>query len=144
MYRYKVSNFTKTVVMVVLLLALVGCGGVAKSVEKEYYMDVNNYITEEAVVDTITYDKKIEYIGIRLSEISDVYQGERFIIEGENLDIVLANGILEKIEPNSVIEFTSAPAFFGNGYLMPIVQLSVNGETLLSFEEGYANLLKLY
>ena len=130
--------------MVVLLLALVGCGGVAKSVEKEYYMDVNNYITEEAVVDTITYDKKIEYIGIRLSEISDVYQGERFIIEGENLDIVLANGILEKIEPNSVIEFTSAPAFFGNGYLMPIVQLSVNGETLLSFEEGYANLLKLY
>jgi hypothetical protein len=107
-------------------------------------MDVNNYITEEAVVDTITYDKKLEYIGIRLSEISDAYQGERFIIEGENLDIVLANGILEKIEPNSVIEFTSAPAFFGNGYLMPIVQLSVNGETLLSFEEGYANLLELY
>ena len=130
--------------MIVLLLALVGCGGVAKSVEKEYYMDINNYITEEAVVDTITYDKKIEYIGIRLSEINDAYQGERFIIEGENLDIVLANGILEKIEPNSVIEFTSAPAFFGNGYLMPIVQLSVNGETLLSFEEGYANLLERY
>ena len=144
MHRYNVSNFTKTVVMVVLLLALVGCGGVAKSVEKEYYMDINNYITEEAVVDTINYDKKLEYIGIRLSEISDAYQGERFIIEGENLDIVLANGILEKIEPNSVVEFTSAPAFFGNGYLMPIVQLSVNGETLLSFEEGYANLLELY
>ena len=130
--------------MVVLLLALVGCGGVAKSVEKEYYMDINNYITEEAVVDTITYDKKLEYIGIRLSDISDAYQGERFIIEGENLDIVLANGVLEKIEPNSVIEFTSAPAFFGNGYLMPIVQLSIDGETLLSFEEGYANLLELY
>ena len=144
MYRYNVSNFTKTVVMVVLLLALVGCGGVAKSVEKEYYMDTNNYITEEAVVDTITYDKKLEYIGIRLSDISDAYQGERFIIEGKNLDIVLANGILEKIEPNSVIEFTSAPAFFGNGYLMPIVQLSIDGETLLSFEEGYANLLELY
>ena len=130
--------------MIVLLLALVGCGGVAKSVEKEYYMDINNYITEEAVVDTITYDKKLEYIGIRLSEISDAYQGERFIIEGENLELVLANGILEKIEPNSVIEFTSAPAFFGNGYLMPIVQLSIDGETLLSFEEGYANLLELY
>ena len=144
MHRYNISNFSKTVVMIVLLLALVGCGGVAKSVEKEYYMDVNNYITEEAVVDSIKYDKKIEYIGFRLSEISDAYQGERFIIEGENLDIVLANGILEKIEPNSVIEFTSAPAFFGNGYLMPIVQLSVNGETLLSFEEGYANLLELY
>ena len=144
MYRYKVSNFTKTVVMIVLLLALAGCGGVAKSVEKEYYMDINNYITEEAVVDTITYDKKLEYIGIRLSDISDAYQGERFIIEGENLDIVLSNGILEKIEPNSVIEFTSAPAFFGNGYLMPIVQLSIDGETLLSFEEGYANLLERY
>ena len=51
---------------------------------------------------------------------------------------------IEKIEPNSVVEFTSAPAFFGNGYLMPIVQLSVNGEILLSFEEGYANLLELY
>ena len=107
-------------------------------------MDVNNYITEEAVVDSIMYDKKIEYIGFRLSEINDEYQGERFIIEGKNLDIVLANGILEKIEPNSVIEFTSAPVYFGNGYVMPIVQLSVDGETLLSFEEGYANLLELY
>lgn len=130
--------------IIALILSICGCGGVAKSVEKEYYMDVNNYITEEAVVDSITYDKKIEYIGFRLSEINDEYQGERFIIQGKNLDIVLANGILEKIEPNSVVEFTSAPAFFGNGYLMPIVQLSVNGEILLSFEEGYANLLELY
>ena len=107
-------------------------------------MDINNYITEEAVVDTITYDKKLEYIGIRLSDISDAYQGERFIIEGENLDVVIENDILGKIKTNDIIDFTSAPAYFGNGYVMPIVQLSIDGETLLSFEEGYANLLELY
>lgn len=144
MYRYNVSNFTKTVVMIVLLLALVGCGGVAKSIEKEYYMEVNNYITEEAIVYAIDYHENLGYISFGLTGISTEYQGNNFIIRGKSFDKVIENDILGKIKTNDIIEFTSAPAYFGNGYVMPIVQLSIDGETLLSFEEGYANLLELY
>ena len=39
------------------------------------------------------------------------------------------------------VVFSSAQRYFGDGYVMPIVQLDVNGEELLSFEEGYHNLL---
>ena len=34
--------------------------------------------------------------------------------------------------------------YFGDGYSMPIVSISVNGEVLLSFDEGFENLMKLY
>ena len=130
--------------IIALMLSICGCGGVAKSVEKEYYMDVNNYITEEAIVYAIDYHEDLGYISFGLTSISTEYQGNNFIIRGKSFDKVIENDVLGKIKINDVIEFTSAPAYFGNGYVMPIVQLSIDGEILLSFEEGYANLLELY
>ena len=40
------------------------------------------------------------------------------------------------------VSFMTAPRYFGDGYIMPIVEISVDGEELLSFEEGYENLLE--
>ena len=57
---------------------------------------------------------------------------------------MLERGVLEKIETGSEITYTSATRYFGNGYYMPMVALSVDGEELLSFDEGYKNLMKLY
>ena len=113
-----------------------------KSVEKRYYFDKNNYITEDAVVENIIYEE--DYLLFVLSGINEAYQGSVFIIEGESLDVLLERGILEKIETGSEITYTSAPRYFGDGSVMPIVAVSVNGVELLSFEEGYKNLLKLY
>ena len=113
-----------------------------KSVEKRYYFDKNNYITEDAVVENIIYEE--DYLLFVLSGINEAYQGSVFIIEGESLDVLLERGILEKIETGSEITYTSATRYFGNGYYMPMVALSVDGEELLSFDEGYKNLLKQY
>lgn len=115
-----------------------------KSIEKRYYFDKNNYITEDAVVDNIVYDKKCNELVFWLSEINEAYQGSVFKIKGESVDPLLERGILEKIEIGSEITYTSALEYFGNGYSMPIVALSVDGEELLSFDEGYKNLLKQY
>lgn len=36
----------------------------------------------------------------------------------------------------------TAPRYFGDGYVMPIVAISVDGEQLLDYEEGYANFME--
>ena len=54
--------------------------------------------------------------------------------------IVQNNGIEQKINVGDRVEFVSAPRYFGDGYVMPIVQISVDGEELLSFDTGFVNL----
>lgn len=60
---------------------------------------------------------------------------------GKNLLIVRENKIDEKIEIGDRIEFITAPKYFGDGYVMPIAEITVNGEKLLAFEEGFPNFL---
>ncbi|HIV47949.1 MAG TPA: hypothetical protein H9749_09110, partial [Candidatus Acutalibacter stercorigallinarum] len=65
-----------------------------------------------------------------------------FKIVGDNVQIVLENGISEKIKLGDTVEFVTAPRYFGDGYVMPIVAISVDGEQLLDYEEGYANFME--
>jgi len=127
--------------IVITLLFLVGC---TKLHEKEYYADVNNFITGEAKVNNIIYNEDGEYIVLWLSEMDEAYGSNDFIIEGENLSVVLQNGILDNIEIGDVIIYTSAPRIFGNGDFLPIIELSVEGKELLNREEGHKNLMDLY
>ena len=112
--------------------------------EEKYYKNVDNFMTEEAVVKNIIYNKEDKRLVLWLDEIHEDYQTGGFIIKGKNLNLVLERGILEKLEIGDEITFTSAPKYFGDGYMMPIVAISVNGEELLSFEEGHKNLMKMY
>ena len=89
--------------------------------EKEYYADINNFITVEAVVDNVIYNEEEAYIVLWLSEIDEAYQCSDFIIEGSNVNLVLQNGILDKIEIGDVITYISAPRIFGNEDFMPII-----------------------
>ena len=124
-----------------LLLFLTGCHLAG---EREYYSHVENYIADEAVVDSIKFSEDPEYIKLKLSGIDDRYQDNDFIIKGKSVAIVIEKGIFEQIHVGDRIQYTSAPAYFGNSYCMPIVELSVEGIVILSFEDGYRNLLELY
>ena len=52
------------------------------------------------------------------------------------------NGIDQKLQMGKQIEFISTPKYFGDGYVMPIVEIVVDGEVLLSFEQGQQNWLE--
>ena len=97
--------------VLIALFLLVGC---SKMHEKKYYEDINNFITDEAVVDNVIYNEEEGYIVLWLSEIDEAYQCSDFIIEGNNAALVLQNGILDKIKIGDVITYTSAPRIFGN------------------------------
>ena len=72
---------------------------------------------------------------------SHVLDDKFFKIVGRSLEIVKANKIDDKLKIGKTITIITAPKYFGDGYVMPIVAISINGEDLLDFEEGYNSLL---
>lgn len=139
--RCSIKKYKLLSLVLIALFLFVGC---SKMHEKKYYTDINNFITDEAVVDNIIYNEEEGYIVLWLSEIDEAYQCSDFIIEGKNVDLVLENGILDKIEIGDAITYTSAPRIFGNGDFMPIIEISASGEELLNVDDGYKNLMDLY
>ena len=112
--------------------------------EEKYYSDTSNFITDKAVVDNIIYSDRDNSIILWLSEIDEIYQDCNFKINESNTTVVLDSGFREKVHIGDRITYISAPAYFGDGYIMPIVAISVDGIELLSFSEGYKNLMESY
>ena len=130
--------------LVVVAATLVLLFGSYEAREKMYYGDQSNFITEKAVVDNIIYDDNKKHLVFWLSEIDELYSDSNFIMRGENARVAISNGILEKIHIGDEITFSSAPRYFGDGYLMPIIYISVGEDVILDFNEGHSNLMDSY
>ena len=129
-----------SVISLLLLLSMVSCV-LNYSDTIRYYRYKENYITSTCMVDFINYaDDGWLYIGF--DEIPEGFQDDCFFIAGKNLDIVFERGIQEKLQMGSEVTITSAPKIFGDGYVVPIAAIAVDGEELLAFEEGYPNLIE--
>ena len=136
------KNYNVKIAFVVcVIFILFSISGCFAAQAKPYYEDMNNYITEDATVENIIYVEERGNIVLWLSDIDPLYQAEAFIISGENASRAIENDILNKIKFGDIITFTSAPRYFGNGYFMPIIGLSIGDEVILDIEEGYKNLL---
>ena len=106
-----------------------------------YYSQRDNYVVATGTVDFINYTSDKLVIGF--SDMSENFEDDCFVIAGSNMDIVLANGIKNKLKMGDTITFIATPKVFGDGYVIPIVSITINNQELLGFEEGYQNLLKL-
>ncbi len=130
--------------LVVVAAALVLLFGSYETREKMYYGDQSNFITEKAIVDNIIYDDNQKRLVFWLSEIDESYSDSNFIMRGENARVAISNGILEKIHIGDEITFSSAPRYFGDGYFMPIIHISIGDDVILDFDEGHSNLMDSY
>lgn len=125
------------------LFSLNACTGALFVRQKlTYYSDKSVYISSKGTVTYIGYNEERSVLYFSFSELQGPYSDNTFKIVGDNLGIAQKRGIDTKISVGDQIEFLSAPRYFGDGYVMPIVELSANGDKLLDFEEGYSNLLK--
>ena len=122
----------------ILLVLLCSCNS---SEIIEYYSQKENYISVTGTVSSIKYNEEATALYIDFSELSPVLDDTCFKIVGENLEIVKANRIDDKLKIGEQITFVTAPKYFGDGYVMPIVAISISGENMLDFEEGYKNLI---
>lgn len=113
--------------------------------EAVHYMNMNNFKTKEIKVQDIDYygnDRIIfELPGLDEDELPSEYC---FQITGKSVDILIGNGIRKKVSEGTIIECTYAQIYLGGGYPRPIVGVSVEGEELLSFKQGYTYLMLDY
>lgn len=107
--------------------------------EKEYYKDKSNYIKATGTIDFINVVEDDAEMYLGFCDLNPKFDDTCFKIVGKNFEIVKNNGIVSKIEIGDEVEFITAPKYFGDGYIMPIVAISINGESLLDFEDGYEN-----
>jgi len=107
----------------------------------KYYSQRENYISVMGTVSNIKYNEDFTALYVDFSELSPNLDDTCFKIVGENLEIVQTNKIDDKLKTGAQITFITAPKYFGDGYVMPIVAISIGGENFLDFEEGYKNLL---
>lgn len=121
----------------VSLLFLCSCNSSEKI---KYYSKKENYISVKGTVSNIEYNEDSTALYVDFSELSLVLDDTCFKIVGENLNVVKSNYIDDKLKIGEQITFITAPKYFGDGYVMPIVDISINGENLLEFEEG----MKIY
>ena len=107
-----------------------------------YYSSEENYVATTGTVSYISYndDRSILYLGF--SNLTPSFDDVCFKIVGMNTTIVQANGIDTSLKIGDKASFISAPKYFGDGYVFPLVALSVDGKVLLEFEEGLPNLLE--
>lgn len=135
-------SFRKFVVSITIVCIMLGLLCSCNSSQKiEYYSKREHYISVTGTVSHVKYNEDSTALYVGFSELSPVLDDTCFKIVGDNLEIVQTNQIDDKLKIGEEIIFITAPRYFGDGYVMPIVAISVNGENLLEFEEGYENLL---
>ena len=129
--------------MLMLLLSIAtllsACNGASM---RDYYSQKSNYVRASGTVIHIAYTDDHTELYLGFSDLIPQFDDVTFGIVGDNLTIVQQKGIDKKIKIGDQVDFITAPKYFGDGYVMPIVEISVNEEKLLDFEEGFANLLK--
>lgn len=128
------------IVSIFVLLLLFSCSSTQKI---NYYSKTENYIKVTGTISSIEYNEDRTTLYLEFSELKPILNDTCFKIVGGNLQVVQNNGIDDKIQIGDKITFVTAPKYFGDGYVMPIVSISTaDDEWLLEFEEGYKNLLK--
>ena len=128
----------KFVLIIVLSLLCSGC--TYKHRMFSYYSNKDNYVTVSGTINYINYCE--DEIIIAFSDLSESFDDDHFKIIGENYELVIERGIEEHLAIHTTVTFTTAPKYFGDGYIMPIVAIWMDDMMFLEFEEGYANFLQ--
>lgn len=123
----------------VIIVLAVFCSCKAERIE--YYSEKENYIDATGTVVFINYNEDATALYLEFSDLSYRFDDACFKLVGENLRIAQENGIDDKLILGEQVAFKTAPRYFGDGYVMPIVAIYIDGECLLDFETGYTNLL---
>ena len=101
-----------------------------KMIEK--YSEDQNYVTLTGEVIEINENN----IVIKCEELNDFIS-----YEDELCDYYIYSDDFVELEVGDEIKFSTVPFHFYNGHKLPIVELKIDENTLLSFEEGKENLI---
>ena len=127
----------KFTILVIFLLVtfLFGCNISNQKLAKkmiEKYSDNQNYVTLTGEVIEFNENNVI----IKCEELNDYIS-----YEDELCNYYIYSDQFVELQVGEEIQFTTVTFHFYNGHKLPIVELKIDENTLLSFEEGKENLL---
>ena len=112
-----------------------------------YYRSDENYVTVDAEVEGSAYSSKNATFSVWFPSFSRELgvPPERltFRILAANLPEEMFSALEDALRPSSRIRFRTAPRYFGDGYLVPIVAVETDGQTVLPEDVGRAILMKM-
>lgn len=136
--KRKVMYLYIAIIVSVAFLTLVSCD--TKEMI-EYYAEKSNYVSITGTVSYVKLSEDSSALYLAFDDMSRQLSDNCFKVIGNNL-IILQDSLGEvKIQLGDKLEFITAPRYFGDGYVMPIVSIQKDGVELLSFEDGVNNLL---
>lgn len=134
------KNYCIAIVLTLIsLLLFASCDSKKKY---NYYADKDNYIS---VVGTVSYIKQSEDAAILYLEFDNMsvqLSDNFFKVVGDNYIILQECMMSSGIHLGDQLEFVTAPRYFGDGYVMPIVSICREETVLLELQDGVENLLR--
>ena len=129
----------KKIVLVITLILLVAAPGCHLSNQKlhkkmiEKYSDDKNYVTLIGeVVECEDNNLILNCEGLK----------NYLSYEDDICGYFIHSKTIIDLNAGDIVHFTTVPFHFYNGHQLPIVELKSNGNTLLSFDDGKANLIE--
>lgn len=106
----------------------------------KYYSDTENYVEVTGTISYVLFDEENESLYLAFTDLSVDLDDNCFKIVGDNYSII-ASESKELIQVEKTATFVTAPKYFGDGYVMPIVALTIDDCCLLEYEIGIANFM---
>ena len=132
----------KSMLMVLSVCLCIILSSCSRLQQIDYYSNQDNYVNATGTVVHIAYDEDNTALYLGFDDLDPEFDDTCFKIIGDNLPIVQENGIDEQIQIGDTVEFITAPKYFGDGYVMPIVAIYVDEVELLGFDEGFENFIE--
>ena len=108
----------------------------------DYYEKREHYITAVGTTTHVVFDESTNTLYLNFSNIEPKLDDNCLKLVGKNVGII-QDKLNSLTDLNGKrISFATAPRYFGDGYVMPIVALSIDEEEYLVFEDGFCNFLE--
>lgn len=128
------------VVSYAFLLSSCDFNGPLRNKMLDYYNKDDNYIELEGLVKNIEHHKDWDELVVQIEILTEEHQIP-YINETNICEFVIVNWSKYsfKLEVDDCVVFVSAPYYFYNGHILPIVSLQQGECDCLSFEDGKGN-----
>ena len=138
------SFLKKTLVLIASFVMIAYLSSCDYAEKKEYYRQKENYVEATGTLVHFTYNYERTRIFLGFSDTQPAFDDYTFKIVGKSVQYVTDAGIEDKLEIGARVTFIVAPKYFGDGYAMPIVAISVGDKLLLDFDTGYTHLMEWF
>lgn len=136
------KTYNKILLSLILIFCTLFATSCANSSNQKikYYSNSENYVEVTGTINYVLFDDENEILYLGFSDLSEKFDDDCFKIVENNYSIILS-GAEERIQVGKTATFVTAPKYFGDGYVMPIVALSIDDCRLLEYEIGIKNFL---